>query len=81
MSVFMNQGRIREKLKADFSGPSLRSLKIRVHAELDRLWSTPEERKRMYKDLSEFLAIPEEYTHIGMFGERRRWGKSFSSVM
>lgn len=24
----------------------------------------------MYKDLSEFLSIPEEYTHIGMFGEK-----------
>ena len=33
---------------------SLRSLKMRVHAELDRLWVTPEERKKMYEDLSEF---------------------------
>lgn len=48
------------KAKGRLAGPSLRSLKIRVHAELDRLWSTPEERKRMYKDLSEFLSIPEE---------------------
>lgn len=39
------------KAKGRLAGPSLRSLKIRVHAELDRLWSTPEERKRMYKDL------------------------------
>lgn len=54
------------KAKGRLAGPSLRSLKIRVHAELDRLWSTPEERERMYKDLSEFLSIPEEYTHIGI---------------
>lgn len=39
------------KAKGRLAGPSLRSLKIRVHAELDRLWSTPEERERMYKDL------------------------------
>ena len=64
------------KAKGRLAGPSLRSLKIRVHAELDRLWSTPEERERMYKDLSEFLAIPEEYTHIGMFGEKTM-GKVF----
>lgn len=64
------------KAKGRLAGPSLRSLKIRVHAELDRLWSTPEERERMYKDLSEFLSIPEEYTHIGMFGEKTM-GKVF----
>ena len=64
------------KAKGRLAGPSLRSLKIRVHAELDRLWSTPEERERMYKDLSEFLSIPEEYTHIGMFGEKTM-GKIF----
>ena len=36
------------KAKGRLAGPSLRSLKIRVHAELDRLWSTPEERERMF---------------------------------
>jgi hypothetical protein len=55
---------------------SLRSLKMRVHAELDRLWVTPEERKKMYEDLSEFLNLPPEYTHIGMFGEKTM-GKVF----
>lgn len=58
------------KAKGRLAGPSLRSLKIRVHAELDRLWKTQEERSAMYKSLSEFLAIPSEYTHIGMFSEK-----------
>lgn len=58
------------------AGPYLRSLKMRVHAELDRLWETPEERKEMYEKLSEFLNIPKEYTHIGMFGEKTM-GKVF----
>ena len=49
---------------------------MRVHAELDRLWVTPEERKKMYEDLSEFLNLPPEYTHIGMFGEKTM-GKVF----
>lgn len=64
------------KAKGRLAGPSLRSLKIRVHAELDRLWSTPEERERMYKDLSEFLAIPEEYTYRYVWREDD--GKSLS---
>ena len=40
------------------------------------VFGTPEEREKMYKDLSEFLSIPEEYTHIGMFGEKTM-GKVF----
>lgn len=64
------------KAKGRLAGPSLRSLKIRVHAELDRLWSTPEERERMYKDLSEFLSIPEEYTYRYVWREDD--GKSLS---
>lgn len=64
------------KAKGRLAGPSLRSLKIRVHAELDRLWSTPEERERMYKDLSEFLSIPEEYTYRYVWREDD--GKSIS---
>lgn len=58
------------KAKGRLAGPSLRSLKIRVHAELDGLWKTKEERGDMYKSLSEFLGIPPEYTHIGMFSEK-----------
>lgn len=65
------------KAKGRLAGPSLRSLKIRVHAELDRLWSTPEERERMYKDLSEFLAIPEG-VHTYRYVWREDDGKSLS---
>lgn len=41
-----------------------------VHCILDRMWTTKEERKDLYKDLSEYLGIPLEYTHIGMFREK-----------
>lgn len=68
------------KAKGRLAGPALRSLKVRVHAELDRLWNTPEERSDMYKALSEYLNLPPEYTHIGMFGEKTM-GKVFSFCM
>ena len=45
------------KAKGRLAGPSLRSLKIRVHAELDRLWSTPEERERMFDILPRLKAM------------------------
>lgn len=41
-----------------------------VHTELDRLWITREERVKVYKELSDYLGIPKEYTHIAMFREK-----------
>lgn len=65
------------KAKGRLAGPSLRSLKIRVHAELDRLWSTPEERERMYKDLSEF-SLYTGRIHTYRYVWREDDGKSIS---
>lgn len=61
-----NAGRAKGRL----AKASLRSLKTRIHAEFDRLWSTNEERKEAYTGLSEHLGLPREFTHIGMFSEK-----------
>ena len=62
-------GENKGKAKGRLANPSLRSLKIRAHAELDRLWVSKEDRSAMYRSLSEFMNLPEEFTHVGYFNE------------
>ena len=46
----------------------LREAKINAHDKFDRLWKGKlVTRSQAYKMLSEFLQIPPDYTHIGMF--------------
>ncbi len=46
----------------------LRQYKIRAHECFDPIWKEKYlTRQEAYKELGEFLDIPEEYTHIGMF--------------
>lgn len=46
----------------------LREAKINAHDKFDALWkSTICDRSEAYKMLSDYLGIPPEYTHIGMF--------------
>ena len=47
----------------------LRTLKMQAHKAFDPIWKDGYmTRKQAYKWLSDQLEIPEEYTHIGMFG-------------
>lgn len=46
----------------------LRIKKKNTHDNFDRLWKLGYiKRKEAYKKLSEYLGLPREYTHIGMF--------------
>lgn len=48
----------------------LRRAKIDAHAVFDELWKSNKMKRNVcYKELSEDLGIPPQYTHIGMFGE------------
>lgn len=47
---------------------NLRTAKRAAHEAFDKLWKSGFlKRKEAYKKLSNFLNIPPEYTHIGMF--------------
>ena len=47
----------------------LRMMKKATHEAFDVLWREKYYyRDDLYEDLSEFLELPEKYTHIGMFG-------------
>ena len=47
----------------------LRKYKIKAHDAFDKLWKSKQmTRTEAYKQLSEHLGIPPEFTHIGMFG-------------
>lgn len=47
----------------------LRAKKKEAHKHFDILWKEKYYyRDDLYEDLSEFLELPPEYTHIGMFG-------------
>ena len=49
----------------------LRALKYRVHVYFDKIWKEGlKDRSELYDDLSIFLNLPKELTHIGMFRER-----------
>lgn len=74
------QGPNKGQSKGRLAGPGLRSLRDRVYAEIDRLWSTPIEEAKMYDALSEYLHIPREYTSIEMLGEKSM-SKVFSFCM
>lgn len=46
----------------------LREAKKEAHKHFDKLWSTGNmTRNEAYRKLSEYLKLPKEYTHIGMF--------------
>lgn len=50
------------------AGPKLRLAKKEAHHYFDKLWKEGfYKRGKLYKMLSKYLNIPEEYTHIGMF--------------
>lgn len=47
----------------------LRNAKIDAHNHFDKIWKEKIVRRgKLYKHLSDYLEIPIEYTHIGMFG-------------
>lgn len=49
---------------------SLRNYKKLAHKHFDKIWKSGyTTRSELYEALSDFLKIPKEYTHIGMFGE------------
>ena len=49
----------------------LRELKIEAHKYFDAIWKRKQEKRSfMYARLSEYLGIPKEYTHIGMFSPK-----------
>ena len=62
--------------KGRLANASLRGLKVKMHAEFDRLHNNQEERAEVYRTLSGFMGLPLEYTHIGMFSEKSA-GKLF----
>ena len=46
----------------------LRIWKSKAHSSFDKIWKEKhEDRTRLYKDLADYLGLPDEYTHIGMF--------------
>lgn len=59
----------------------LRRYKVDAHSLFDRIWKENKlSRNECYKQLSEDLSIPTEYTHIGMFGKKtlikvKAWAK------
>lgn len=59
-----------ENAKGRLANPSLRKWKIEAHKYFDMLWQLEfMTRSQAYKWLSEWLDLPPEYTHIGMFSE------------
>lgn len=62
--------------KGRLANSSLRGLKVKMHAEFDRLHNNQEERAEAYRKLSEFMGLPPEYTHIEMLSEKSA-GKLF----
>lgn len=49
---------------------TLRNAKINAHYWFDKIWKEGFiERSELYSNLSDYLNIPKEYTHIGMFSE------------
>lgn len=61
----------------------LRNNKKQAHFWFDKIWKEKHlDRSELYKELSEFLDLPPEYTHIGMFSERtciktENWAKEY----
>ena len=48
---------------------NLRKLKKEAHKDFDKLWREKHiTRSKAYEELTDFLELPPEYTHIGMFG-------------
>jgi len=48
----------------------LRQAKIKAHSYFDRLWKEKLiGRTKLYEDLSDYLELPDKYTHIGMFNK------------
>jgi hypothetical protein len=48
-----------------------KELRHRVHAALDRLWTTPEERSRVYRRTAQKLGLPPDDCHVARFGKSR----------
>ena len=47
----------------------LRTAKRNAHHYFDKIWKERYvDRTTLYEELSDYLGIPDEYTHIGMFG-------------
>ena len=61
---------------------SLRERKKQAHYWFDKIWKENYIRRSdLYDELSEFLGLPTEYTHIGMFSEKtcikaENWAKN-----
>lgn len=50
------------------AGPELRKMKSRAHQAFDKIWKEGyRKRRELYGELADYLGLPEEYTHIGMF--------------
>lgn len=68
-------GRLADKL--------LRKHKAAAHEWFDKIWKENfVERGQLYEQLSDFLKIPDKYTHIGMFSEKtclitEIWAKNY----
>lgn len=62
---------------------SLRNRKKQAHFWFDKIWQEKYvDRGTLYEELSEFLKLPTEYTHIGMFSETtciktENWAKNY----
>lgn len=62
------------------ASPSLRSLKSRALAELERLYDSEEEKKEALRALHQFLGVPAEFMSIHHFNEKTI-GRIFSFCM
>jgi hypothetical protein len=51
--------------------PKVHEARKYAHAEFDELWTTKRERGRTYKALSEYMNMPIQKTHIGMFDDKQ----------
>ena len=62
---------------------NLRNRKKQAHFWFDKIWQEKYlERGELYQELSEFLDLPPEYTHVGMFSETtciktENWAKKY----
>jgi len=57
--------------KGRLANKELRKLKIEAHKYFDMIWKLKYmTRTDAYKSLSDYLKLPGEYTHIGMFGAK-----------
>jgi len=56
-----------DRSKTSAADLETRKMRQEAHKAIDVFWRTARERKRLYEELSDFMGIPIEWTHIGFF--------------